>query len=149
MVALTRAWLSPAPLALLDEATCHLDPAAEARAERAFAARPGGTLIVVAHRVSSARRADRVVVMDGSETVCGEHEELLACSPLYRDLVGAWQDSGGPRSQPPGSLGYPDGVHPVSRAGLAVDGGHVVAHGAVGQVQPAGDLGDGGAFGGD
>jgi ATP-binding cassette subfamily C protein len=90
LIALTRAYLSPAPLALLDEATCHLDPQAEARAERAFAARPGGTLVVVAHRISSARRADRVLVMDGPRTACGTHEELLRTSALYRNLVGGW-----------------------------------------------------------
>ncbi|MFF7970031.1 ATP-binding cassette domain-containing protein [Streptomyces sp. NPDC007905] len=90
LIALTRAYLSPAPLALLDEATCHLDPEAEARAERAFAARPGGTLVVVAHRISSARRAGRVLVMDGPRTACGTHDELLRTSALYRDLVGGW-----------------------------------------------------------
>ncbi|MGW2645687.1 ATP-binding cassette domain-containing protein [Streptomyces sp. NPDC001393] len=90
LIALARAHLSPAPLALLDEATCHLDPEAEARAERAFAARPGGTLIVVAHRISSARRADLILVMDGARTACGTHDELLRTSPLYRDLAGHW-----------------------------------------------------------
>ncbi|MFJ9817549.1 ATP-binding cassette domain-containing protein [Streptomyces sp. NPDC101151] len=90
LIALTRAYLSPAPLALLDEATCHLDPEAEDRAERAFAARPGGTLVVVAHRISSARRAGRVLVLDGPRTVCGTHDELLRTSALYRDLVGGW-----------------------------------------------------------
>lgn len=146
LLALTRGYLSPAPLALLDEATCHLDPAAEARAEQAFAARPGGTLLVVAHRVSSARRADRVLVMDGVTALCGRHDELLERSALYRDLVGLWEDSG---SHPAGALGYPDGVHPVARPGLAVDGGHVVAHGAVAEMQPAGDLGDRGTLGGE
>ncbi|MFZ3570822.1 ATP-binding cassette domain-containing protein [Streptomyces sp. BH097] len=91
LVALARAWLAPARLAVLDEATCHLDPVAEARAERAFAARPGGTLVVVAHRVSSARRAARILVMDGRRTVCGSHAELLERSPLYRDLAGVWE----------------------------------------------------------
>ncbi|MER7482715.1 ABC transporter ATP-binding protein [Streptomyces sp. NPDC126510] len=90
LVALTRAYLSYAPLALLDEATCHLDPETEERAERAFAARPGGTLVVVAHRISSARRAGRVLVMDGRSTAYGDHEELLRSSALYRDLVGSW-----------------------------------------------------------
>ncbi|MGW2748526.1 ATP-binding cassette domain-containing protein [Streptomyces sp. NPDC001450] len=90
LIALTRAYLSSAPLALLDEATCHLDPAAEARAEQAFAQRPGGTLVVVAHRISSARRAGRVLVLDGSRTACGTHDELLRTSALYRDLVGGW-----------------------------------------------------------
>ncbi|MFD7834037.1 ATP-binding cassette domain-containing protein [Streptomyces sp. NPDC059761] len=88
-LALAAAYLSPAPLLLLDEATCHLDPAAEERAERALADRPG-TLVVVAHRVSSAARADRVLVLDGTRAVCGTHEELPARSPLYRDLVGRW-----------------------------------------------------------
>ncbi|KOY56798.1 ATP-binding cassette domain-containing protein [Streptomyces sp. XY332] len=91
-LALAAAYLSPAPLLLLDEATCHLDPAAEERAERALADRPG-TLVVVAHRVSSAARADRVLVLDGTRAVCGTHEELPARSPLYRDLVGRWNQA--------------------------------------------------------
>ncbi|MFF4099096.1 ATP-binding cassette domain-containing protein [Streptomyces sp. NPDC001903] len=91
-LALAAAYLSPAPLLLLDEATCHLDPAAEERAERALADRPG-TLVVVAHRVSSAARADRVLVLDGTRAVCGTHEELPARSPLYRDLVGRWNQT--------------------------------------------------------
>ncbi len=88
-LALAAAYLSPAPLLLLDEATCHLDPRTEERVERALADRPG-TLVVVAHRVSSAARADRVLVLDGTRAVCGTHAELPAMSPLYRDLVGEW-----------------------------------------------------------
>ncbi|WP_406431656.1 ABC transporter ATP-binding protein/permease [Streptomyces sp. NBC_00631] len=87
LVALTRAYLSPAPLALLDEATCHLDAEAEARAERAFATRPGGTLVVVAHRIDSARRARRILVLDGSRTAYGTHEDLLRTCALYQDLA--------------------------------------------------------------
>ncbi|MFD3774526.1 ATP-binding cassette domain-containing protein [Streptomyces sp. NPDC058612] len=94
LLALTAAHLSPAPLLLLDEATCHLDPRTEERAERALAARPG-TLVVVAHRISSAVRADRVLVLDGTRAVCGTHAELPARSPLYRDLVGMWGADGG------------------------------------------------------
>lgn len=88
-LALAAAYLSPAPLLLLDEATCHLDPAAEERAERALAGRPG-TLVVVAHRISSAARADRVLVLDGSRAVVGTHADLPARSALYRELVGVW-----------------------------------------------------------
>ncbi|MEU1789035.1 ABC transporter ATP-binding protein [Streptomyces sparsogenes] len=104
LIALTRAYLSPAPVVLLDEATCHLDPAAEARAERALARRPGTTLIVIAHRVSSARRAERVLVMDGRHTVRGRHAELLESSALYCDLAGSWAGAGpaGPGSSDPG-----------------------------------------------
>ncbi|MET7601468.1 ABC transporter ATP-binding protein [Streptomyces avermitilis] len=90
LIALTRAYLSYASVVLLDEATCHLDPEAEERAERAFAERPGTTLVVVAHRISSALRADRVLVMDGRRTEYGDHDELLRRSALYRDLVGTW-----------------------------------------------------------
>ncbi|MDJ0462879.1 ABC transporter ATP-binding protein [Streptomyces sp. H27-C3] len=89
LVALARAHVSPAALTLLDEATCHLDPAAEEQAEAAFAERPG-TLIVVAHRISSAERADRILVLDGAHAAYGTHHELIERSPLYRDLVGQW-----------------------------------------------------------
>jgi ATP-binding cassette subfamily C protein len=89
LITLVRSYLSPARLIVLDEAACHLDPAAEARVELAFAARPG-TLLVIAHRISSALRARRILVLDGAGAVVGTHEELLAVSPLYRDLVGHW-----------------------------------------------------------
>ncbi|WP_406005343.1 ATP-binding cassette domain-containing protein [Streptomyces sp. NBC_00637] len=164
LIALTRAYLSPAPLALLDEATSHLDPEAEARAEHAFAVRPGGTLVVVAHRISSARRAGRVLVMDGPRTTYGTHEEVVRRSCLYRDLVGGWEEAGetdeareageagedagtGSGSQPALPLGDTDGVDPVAGPGLAGDRRHVVAHGPMGQMQVPGDLRDGGALG--
>ncbi|MGW2566243.1 ATP-binding cassette domain-containing protein [Streptomyces sp. NPDC001537] len=88
-IALVRALLPPARLVLLDEATCHLDPAAEAVAERAFAHRPA-TLVVCAHRISSAQRADLVLVMDGSHCRLGTHDRLMADCALYRDLIGHW-----------------------------------------------------------
>jgi ATP-binding cassette subfamily C protein len=94
LIALVRALLPPALLVLLDEATCHLDPAAEAVAERAFARRPA-TLIVCAHRLSSALRADLVLVMDGPRCRLGTHAELMADSALYRDLVGHWEAAPG------------------------------------------------------
>lgn len=152
LVALARAYLSYAEVVILDEATCHLDAEAEERAERAFTRRPGTTLVVVAHRLSSARRADRVLVMDGRSVAYGDHDGLLARSPLYRDLVGAWSPVPTPvtspgLSEPPLPLRDPDRVDPVARPRLAGDRGHVVAHGPVGEVQAAGDLRDGGALG--
>ncbi|MFE2512556.1 ATP-binding cassette domain-containing protein [Streptomyces naganishii] len=93
LLVLARAHLSTARLLLLDEATCHLDAAAEARAEEALARRPGA-LVVVAHRMSSAMRADRILLLDGTGAVCGTHRDLLARSPLYRDLVGHWSGTG-------------------------------------------------------
>lgn len=89
LIALTRAYVSPARFVILDEATCHLSPEAEARAEEAFAARPG-TLMVIAHRMSSALRAQRVLVLDGAHATLGTHEDLLEHSALYRDLIGHW-----------------------------------------------------------
>lgn len=114
LIALARAYLSPARLAVLDEATCHLDPRAERIAEEAFAARPG-TLIVIAHRVSSALRANRVLVLDGSNATLGTHQTLLHQSPLYAELVGHWN---------PNDQAHPVGEEQVRSAGD-------------GQIQPA------------
>jgi ABC-type multidrug transport system fused ATPase/permease subunit len=90
LIALARAYLPPARLVILDEATCHLDPAAEEQAETAFSRR-GGTLVVIAHRISSARRARRTLVLDGARPHVGDHSSLLACSAMYADLAGQWQ----------------------------------------------------------
>ncbi|MFH9415828.1 ATP-binding cassette domain-containing protein [Streptomyces rochei] len=114
-IALARAYLSPAPLVVLDEATCHLDPAAEARAEEAFARRPG-SLVVIAHRISSALRARHVLVLDGERAVGGAHHEVLRRSPLYRDLVGHWSDEAPPEAPPDGAAGDDPGA-PAARGG--------------------------------
>jgi ABC-type multidrug transport system fused ATPase/permease subunit len=103
LVALTRAYLPPARVVILDEATCHLDPAAEEQAEAAFARR-GGTLIVIAHRISSARRARRILVLDGVRPLVGDHSSLLASSVLYADLAGQWE-----------TPQYPERSHPEWR----------------------------------
>lgn len=89
LIALARVYASAAPLVILDEATCHLDPAAEAVVESAFVRRPG-TLVVVAHRLSSAARADRVLILDADGHAFGSHAELLAGHPGYAALVGHW-----------------------------------------------------------
>ena len=104
LVTLVRAYLSPASLIVLDEASCHLDPSAEARVERAFAARPG-SLIVVAHRISSALRARRILLLDGDTTLLGSHRDLVESSPLYRDLVGYWSASDGSSARAAAPMG--------------------------------------------
>ncbi|MDP9792406.1 ATP-binding cassette subfamily C protein [Catenuloplanes nepalensis] len=116
LIALVRAWLSPAPLAILDEATCHLDPATEARAETAFAARPGA-LVVIAHRLGSAARGRHVLLFDGATPLLSTHAELLRTSRPYREM-----------SDPALLLGQVDRLDPVARAGLRDDPGQVVAH---------------------
>ncbi len=88
-IALARSWLSPAEIVVLDEATCHLHPAAEAQAENAFRHRPG-TVVVIAHRLSSALRADRVLLLDGTTPMLGTHQELRTRSRPYAELVGYW-----------------------------------------------------------
>jgi ATP-binding cassette subfamily C protein len=93
-LALVRAYLSPAPLAVLDEATCFLDPESERQAEEAFARRRG-TLIVIAHRISSAKRANRILVLDGNRAALGTHVSLMRTSRMYRDLHGSWLPGGG------------------------------------------------------
>lgn len=89
LLALARVYVTSASVVILDEATSHLDPAAEARVERAFAQREG-VLVVIAHRLSSALRANRVLVMDGGKPLLGTHENLLKTSPLYGQLMLAW-----------------------------------------------------------
>lgn len=121
LIALVRAYVSAAPLAILDEATCHLDPATEARVEAAFAARPGA-LIVIAHRLSSAARGRHVLLFDGARPVLGTHAGLLATSESYQDL-----------SDPALLLGEVDRLDPVACAGLRDDPGEVVAHRAGGE----------------
>ena len=107
-ITLARAHVSRPPTIVLDEATCHLDPGTEARVEQAFRDR-GGTLIVVAHRISSAMRAKRIVVLDGETMDVGSHAELLERSTLYRDLVGLW-DPGIP---------VPGDVAPIDLSGVS------------------------------
>ncbi|MGW4483900.1 ATP-binding cassette domain-containing protein [Amycolatopsis sp. NPDC004368] len=89
LIALARVYASSARIVILDEATSTLDPAAEAHAERVFAER-GCTLIVIAHRLSCAIRARRVLVLDGHETLLGSHADLTARSPRYAGLMQAW-----------------------------------------------------------
>ncbi|WP_369369145.1 ABC transporter ATP-binding protein (plasmid) [Streptomyces sp. CG4] len=92
LVSLARADLQGAPLTVLDEATSALDAATEARVEEALRAR-GGTVVVIAHRISSALRADTVLVLDADRSDIGTHGELLTRCPLYADLVGHWYGS--------------------------------------------------------
>src|SRR5436309_15282472 len=79
LVSLARAALADPDVLVLDEATSNLDPGTEADVERAMAAlMEGRTVIVIAHRLSTAQRADRVAVVDEGELVeVGTHDELV------------------------------------------------------------------------
>ncbi|HUA78034.1 MAG TPA: ABC transporter ATP-binding protein, partial [Acetobacteraceae bacterium] len=88
-LALARAFLKDAPLLILDEATAHLDLETEALVAEAIAdlAR-GRTAILIAHRLATVRRADRIVVMeDGRVAEYGTHEALVACGGAYAALL--------------------------------------------------------------
>ncbi|MGW0771725.1 ABC transporter ATP-binding protein [Streptomyces sp. NPDC002676] len=88
LVALARARLVDPDVLLLDEATSALDPATEAAVSRAVARLTAGrTSLLVAHRLSTAARADRIIVMDGGAVVeDGSHDELLAREGAYAGL---------------------------------------------------------------
>jgi ATP-binding cassette subfamily B protein len=87
-LSVARAILKNAPILILDEPTSSLDSISE---EIVFAAlrrlRAGRTTIVIAHRLSTVRDADRILVLDGGEIAAqGRHEELLKSSQLYRRM---------------------------------------------------------------
>jgi ABC-type multidrug transport system fused ATPase/permease subunit len=79
-VAIARALLKDPPILILDEATSALDAESERLVQEALAnLMRGRTTLVIAHRLATVRRADRIVVLDGGEVrEVGRHEELLA-----------------------------------------------------------------------
>ncbi len=88
-VALARAILRQAPVLLLDEATSALDAESEAKVQAALARfSKDRTTLIIAHRLSTVRSADRIVVMeDGKLVEQGTHDALMAADGAYRRLV--------------------------------------------------------------
>jgi len=87
-LALARAILKDAPILILDEATSALDSESEALIQRAlWSLLTNRTAIVIAHRLSTVKRMDRLVIFDGGRIVEeGTHEALLARGGLYASL---------------------------------------------------------------
>jgi ATP-binding cassette, subfamily B, bacterial len=93
LVGIARVALADPAVIVLDEATSSLDPATEAAVERALAAvAEGRTVVTIAHRLSTAERADRVVVMEHGRAVeVASHDELVEQGDRYARLWASWQ----------------------------------------------------------
>ena len=100
LIALARAALVDPAVLVLDEATSNLDPGTEAEVEHALESLMlNRTVVVVAHRLSTVRRADRIAVVDaGGLAELGSHDELVAFGGKYAALAAAWERNQHPRA---------------------------------------------------
>ena len=96
LVSLARAALANPEVLVLDEATSNLDPGTEAIVEAAMGVlMEGRTVVVIAHRLSTAERADRVAVIDDGRLVeVGTHDDLVRAEGRYAALFASWAGQG-------------------------------------------------------
>lgn len=96
-VSIARALLKPHEILIFDDATSALDLKTEAALYRALSAREQGTTkIIIAQRIASVKDADRILVLENGEAAAiGSHEELMAASPVYREIYQSQMKEGG------------------------------------------------------
>jgi ATP-binding cassette subfamily B protein len=99
LLALARAFVARPRVLILDEATSNLDLHSESRVERALdVVLEGRTAVIIAHRLATARRADRIaVVHDGEIVELGSHDELVSHEGRYAAMFATWVAHGGAR----------------------------------------------------
>ncbi|MGY1809172.1 ABC transporter ATP-binding protein [Blastococcus sp. SYSU D00669] len=104
LVAVARAYVADPDLLVLDEATSAVDPATEQRLTRALdKLTDGRTTLTIAHRLSTAERADEVLVVDAGRVVQrGTHEELVEAEGPYARLHASWRRSSAGEPEPVG-----------------------------------------------
>jgi ATP-binding cassette, subfamily B, bacterial len=102
LVAVARAYVADPDLLVLDEATSAVDPATEQRLTRALdALTDGRTTLTIAHRLSTAERADEVLVVDAGRVVQrGRHADLVDAPGPYAGLHASWRRSSGRQPEP-------------------------------------------------
>jgi ATP-binding cassette subfamily B protein len=100
LLALARAFVARPRILILDEATSNIDLESEIQVERAMEILVADrTAIVIAHRLATARRADRIVVVhDGRIVESGSHDELVARGGRYKAMFDTWVAHGGSAS---------------------------------------------------
>lgn len=86
LLCVARAFVHEPSILLMDEATSALDPDTEARVQALRAARPGRTVVTVAHRLRTIQHADTIVVIDKGVREIGDHASLLARRGVYAAL---------------------------------------------------------------
>jgi ATP-binding cassette subfamily B protein len=119
-IAVARLLLKAPSIVILDEATAHLDSESEAAVQRALSvALTGRTAFVIAHRLSTVRDADTVLVLDDGRIVeRGTHEELVAAGGLYAEL---YRTQFATEDSPPVLVDDPEPVVVIARETYAED----------------------------
>lgn len=94
-ISIARAMLKNAPIVILDEATANVDPENEDRLQKAIEALTRNkTIIMIAHRLKTVRRAVQIIVIDHGRIVQkGRHEELVSVPGIYADFIGGKKET--------------------------------------------------------